>query len=110
MASVEKGPKRVTWPTLKVLAALLSEPGRRDWYGLEVCRQTGLGSSTVTQVMFRLEQWGWVDSEWEDGDVALRGGRPRRRFYWLTGLGEREAAAFVDTSFHGLMRLTPSHG
>jgi DNA-binding MarR family transcriptional regulator len=110
MASAEMGPRRVTLPTLKVLAALLSEPGRRDWYGLEVCRQTGLGSSTVTQVMFRLEECGWVESEWEDGDVALREGRPRRRFYWLTSLGQREAVAFVNRSLHGLMRLTPSHG
>jgi DNA-binding MarR family transcriptional regulator len=98
------GPKKVTQPTLLVLALFLALPSRDDWFPLEICRQTGLGSSTVTQILFRLDQWGWVDSRWEDTDVARREGRPRRRFYKVTSEGQRAASRLV----HDRLRRLPS--
>ncbi len=106
MGSDASGPRRVTVPTLQVLATLLADPRKTDWFGLEVSRQTRLGSGTVTQVLYRLEAWGWVESRWEDREEATRQGRPRRRFYQLTGLGEREAKALVRERSPGLLRLT----
>ena len=66
---------------LRVLDLLLSQPTRDDWFALQVVRETKLGSGTVVQILFRLERWGWVASEWEDlgeardhSDGARRGG------------------------------------
>jgi DNA-binding PadR family transcriptional regulator len=80
---------RVTGPLLKVLRALLCSPST-DIYGLELSRATGLKSGTLYPLLDRLEAAGWVTSRWEDVD-PVREGRPRRRFYSLTGLGAHEA-------------------
>jgi PadR family transcriptional regulator, regulatory protein PadR len=76
-----------------------SDLSRDDWYGRALSIHTGLGSGTVLQCRDRLERWGWLDSPWEDRDVATRHGRPPRRFYWLTGVGQREAAARLAERF-----------
>ena len=48
---------------------------RRDvWYGRALSVHTGLGSRTVLQCLYRLENWGWLESRWEDRDIAT----PRR--------------------------------
>ena len=100
----ERGPKRVTVPVLQVIDLFLAEPGREDWFALEICRQTRLGSGTVTQILFRLQEWGWVTSRWEDATEAHRQGRPRRRFYQLTGLGARESREVLRQRFPGIPR------
>ena len=97
-------PQRITIPTLQVIDLLLAEPDRTDWFALEVCRRTGLGSGTVTQILLRLQEWGWVTDRWEDATAAHRRGRPRRRFYRLTGVGASEARALVRNRFPGLIR------
>src|SRR5215467_1817019 len=65
-------PQRVTLPTLQILAAFMSDLRRDDWYGRALSVHTGLGSGTVLQCLYRLENWGWLDSRWEDRDVATR--------------------------------------
>lgn len=102
------GPARVTVPTLQVIDLLLGEPGRDDWFALEICRQTGLGSGTVAQILFRLEDWGWVTSRWEDATEAHPLGRPRRRFYELTGHGAAEARQVLRERFPGIARWAAS--
>jgi PadR family transcriptional regulator, regulatory protein PadR len=82
-------PQRVTLPTLQILAAFMSDLSRDDWYGRALSVHTGLGSGTVLQCLYRLENWGWLESRWEDRNVATRDGRPPRRFYRLTGVGQR---------------------
>src|SRR5215469_9591947 len=86
-------PQRVTLPTLQILAAFMADLSRDDWYGRALSVHTGLGSGTVLQCLYRLENWGWLESRWEDRDLATRDGRPPRRFYVLTGVGQREARA-----------------
>lgn len=76
---------RVTGALLKVLRALLEEPGA-ETYGLDLLRATHLKSGTVYPLLDRLELAGWVTSRWEDVDPAAEG-RPRRRLYTLTGAG-----------------------
>jgi len=84
---------RITGPTLKVLGALLSS-GRIELSGAEIARATNLASGTLYPILFRLERAGWLESRWEeDNPRAL--GRPRRRFYHLTGVGARNARAAV---------------
>jgi PadR family transcriptional regulator PadR len=41
--------------------------------------------------MARLEAVGWVESRWEDPDLGVREGRPRRRYYQLTQDGAEQA-------------------
>jgi DNA-binding MarR family transcriptional regulator len=103
-------PQRVTLPTLQILAAFMSDPGRDDWYGRALSVHTGLGSGTVLQALYRLENWGWLESRWEDKEVATRDGRPPRRFYQLTGVGQREANALVAARFKGELRFAPGGG
>jgi len=98
------GPVRVTVPVLQVIDLLLAEPDRDDWFALEICRQTGLGSGTVAQILFRLQDWGWVSSRWEDATEAHRQGRPRRRFYRLTGQGAAAARQVLRRRFPGIAR------
>lgn len=76
---------RVTNATLLVLEVLLSQ--ERCW-GLEIIKRTGKPSGTVYPILDRLEQAGWVRSEWEH-DNERRG--PRRRLYRLTAGGAAEA-------------------
>jgi hypothetical protein len=104
MPSSAAGPKKVTLPTLQVLDLFVADPTRDDWYALELCRQTGLGSGTMSQILFRLQQWGWVEDRWEDAADAHARRRPPRRFYRLTGLGERGARQLLVRRLPG--RLT----
>ncbi len=104
-------PRRVTAPTLQILAAFMSDISRDDWFGLALARHTGLGSGTVLQALYRLErEYGWLESWWEDKHAAARDGRPPRRFYKLTGLGQREATALLQQRLSGLLRLDVQPG
>ncbi|HEX5671576.1 MAG TPA: PadR family transcriptional regulator [Acidimicrobiia bacterium] len=56
---------------------------------------------TLYKALGRLEAGGLLESRWEDPDVALAEGRPRRRFYRVTGAGERALAAAILERGHG---------
>jgi DNA-binding PadR family transcriptional regulator len=47
---------------------------------------------TLYKALERLEGMGFMESRWEDPQVAAADGRPRRRFYRVSVLGERAAA------------------
>ncbi len=86
---------RLTQPTLKVLRFLLGErhPGRS---GAEISISTKVGSGTLYPTLARLEAAGWIAGEWENVDPS-EVGRPRRRFYKLTGVGQKKTyAALAD--------------
>jgi DNA-binding PadR family transcriptional regulator len=57
----------------------------RDRQGAK--RLTAYG--TLYKALERLEQRGYLDSRWEDPHAAAEDGRPRRRFYRLTVVGEQ---------------------
>jgi PadR family transcriptional regulator PadR len=44
---------------------------------------------TLYKALDRLEQRGHLTSRWEDPNVAAQDGRPRRRFYRVTAVGEQ---------------------
>ncbi|MBM3527448.1 MAG: PadR family transcriptional regulator [Alphaproteobacteria bacterium] len=86
---------RLTQPTLKVLRFLLEKP-REGRSGAEMSKATRVGSGTLYPMLARLEAAGWLDSEWETIDPR-EAGRPRRRFYKLTAVGQNNArAALAD--------------
>ena len=78
-------PQRVTLPTLQILAAFMADLSRDDWYGRALSVHTGLGSGTVLQCLYRLENWGGRDARiraWARcmaGKVGVRFGRQIRR-------------------------------
>jgi PadR family transcriptional regulator PadR len=74
---------------LKLMRFLVDQPtiGRS---GAEISRATKVGSGTLYPLLARLESVGWLKSEWENID-ASEAGRPRRRYYKLTALGQTKA-------------------
>jgi DNA-binding PadR family transcriptional regulator len=82
---------RVTDATLDVLEVLLGLED--DLYGLKIAKAISRPTGSVFPILARLEECGWVVSEWEAGDPAARG--PRRRFYRLTPDGRVQARDLV---------------
>ena len=89
--------------TLKVLAALMSSP-RDELSGAEIGRLTKLPSGTLYPILFRLEQAQWLRSRWENEDPRVLG-RPRRRFYCITGVGAKNAKAVFHELGPAIARL-----
>jgi PadR family transcriptional regulator len=48
---------------------------------------------TLYKALDRLERVGYLASRWEDPMIAAADGRPRRRFYHTTAVGEQALAA-----------------
>jgi PadR family transcriptional regulator, regulatory protein PadR len=88
---MSSGGPQVTRQTLAVLATLMDGP-QEGLSGAQIARTTNLASGTLYPILARLEQAGWLSSKWETGDPHTLG-RPRRRFYQVTGLGENGAKA-----------------
>src|ERR1700674_867385 len=86
---------RLTQTTLKVLRIFLAE-FERGRSGAEISKLAKVGSGTLYPMLARLEKAGWLSSEWEDIEPS-EVGRPRRRFYKLTGNGQKNVhAAFRE--------------
>jgi PadR family transcriptional regulator PadR len=88
------GSPRMTQATEAVLGALLDDPAA-PWYGLELAEHAGRPTGTIYPLLARLERMGWLESAWERGDPSVLG-RPKRRLYRLTGVGQQAAAAALD--------------
>ena len=79
--------------TAAVDAAAAGEP---EFHGFQVAtalrdaadarRLTAHG--TLYKALARMETRGLLSSRWEDPDIAVAAGRPRRRLYQVTGEGE----------------------
>jgi PadR family transcriptional regulator, regulatory protein PadR len=80
---------RLSAPTLRVLRWLLEKP-LREVSGAEISRAVGVSSGTLYPLLARLERVSWLTSNWENVDPS-KAGRPRRRFYKLTGPGQARA-------------------
>jgi PadR family transcriptional regulator, regulatory protein PadR len=94
---------RMTLQVQIVLLEMLSDP-QASRYGLELCAATGLPSGTIYPILARLEQCGWVESNWEDPAEHVAEGRPRRRYYQLT----RDGAECADTALEEIRRARSS--
>jgi PadR family transcriptional regulator PadR len=91
---------RLSGRMLTVLKFMVSDL-RTPRSGAEIFSATKVSSGTLYPMLARLEEAGWLSSKWEDVDPA-KIGRPRRRFYSVTGAGQRNArAALEDLQFNG---------
>jgi DNA-binding PadR family transcriptional regulator len=98
------GDIRMSEQTAAILESFLADPSA--WhYGFDVIRGTRLKSGTVYPVLARLEDARWVESAWE---TEMLDGRPRRRYYRLTGKGETAARVSL-ASWRG-KRTPQGHG
>jgi len=82
---------KTTYSTTLVLEAL----ARGYHYGFDIMDATNLPSGTVYPILRRLERESLVTSEWEAEGVAQSEQRPPRRYYALTGEGQK---AFEQTA------------
>ncbi|HKY87271.1 MAG TPA: helix-turn-helix transcriptional regulator [Pseudorhodoplanes sp.] len=95
---------RVSRNILMVLKMMMEKP-LTPYSGADMARELGLGSGTLYPLLQRLENAGWLKSEWEKIDPS-EAGRPRRRHYKLTGQGQNKAAkalAEVQTTAVGVL-------
>lgn len=80
----------------------LRRRGVEEFHGFELAKRMAGGGDarrltshgTLYKALGRLENAGLLESRWEDPDRATEEGRPRRRLYSVTGLGERRLAAW----------------
>ncbi len=80
----------------------LRRAGVAEFHGFELAKRIAdagtarrlTSHGTLYKALGRLEDAGLLESRWEDADAAAEEGRPRRRFYTVTGLGERRLAAW----------------
>ena len=88
---------QITTQTLRVLSAFTS-PSALELSGADISKMTGLRSGTLYPILSRLEHAKWLHSRWEAEEPQTLG-RPRRRLYRLTALGERETKlAYLQVS------------
>ena len=87
------GEPRMTVSMQAVLRSLLDtdqEYPTREVFGLELCRQHGLGFGTVYRILSRLHEAGWVNRRVE-GTGAAGAQRAARIYYRLTCEGAASA-------------------
>lgn len=87
-----KAPGPLSYNGALVLQAIMQGFG----YGFEIMRAAHLPSGTVYPLLRRLEAAELVESRWEDADQAQDEGRPRRRYYAATSIGEAALAEARD--------------
>ncbi len=95
---------RITSAKVKVLQVMLSDPSADHW-GYQLMDRSGVKSGSLYPILRQLEHARWVRSHMEAIDPDLEG-RPPRRYYRLTGLGERSAASAVE-SFYQDLQMNP---
>jgi PadR family transcriptional regulator, regulatory protein PadR len=78
----------LTYPTALVLKAL----ALGFHYGFDIMDATGLPSGTVYPILRRLDREALLGSSWEKHATAQQEQRPPRRYYQITGAGERMLA------------------
>lgn len=89
--------------------------GGGAFHGFELARQMATGGErgltahgTLYKALGRLEDWGLLESRWEEAESAAAEGRPRRRLYELTAVGVRAEAAARAGERQPLLRLRPA--
>ena len=74
--------------------------------GAEIGREANVASGALYPLLMRFERSGLLTSRWESGDPSVMG-RPRRRFYRVTGLGRARARA-TAAELAPLLKLAPA--
>lgn len=79
---------RLTKTTIAVLEALLAASEDRPVWGRYIAERADMETSSVSVILKRLRELGWIESWWED--TSTSGGHPRQ-FHELTPVGYRRA-------------------
>jgi len=77
-------------------ALILQTIGAGYRYGFDIMEATGLPSGTVYPALRRLEEQSLIQSTWEKQSKALAEQRPARKYYKLSGHGERTLTKAVQ--------------
>lgn len=94
---------RISLQGLKVLSAFVdSYP--EELTGSVLMDLTGAASGSLYPLLARFEQAGWLTSKWEQESPADLG-RPRRRYYRLTGVGKACALKYLHEIEGGRLRV-----
>jgi PadR family transcriptional regulator, regulatory protein PadR len=91
---------------LRLVAQALIDIQGQETNGFELSKVTGLKPGSLYPMLQRLVDEKWVTFRWEDIDESAEQ-RRRRRYYRLTGLGEREARALIAHDARALRQLMP---
>jgi DNA-binding PadR family transcriptional regulator len=91
---------RMSLPKVKVLTELLEDP-TAPHYGYELMRITGVKSGSLYPILDQLERAGWLEAQWEELREG-RAGRPPRRWYRLTALGQAAAPSAIAACIDAL--------
>jgi PadR family transcriptional regulator, regulatory protein PadR len=76
-------------------------------YGFDIIDITGLPGGTVYPALRRLDEAGYLESQWEKPSIAQAQPRPPRKYYELTRAG-REALAEAVKRYRLLEQTQPS--
>ena len=86
--------------TVKVLQTFLEDPAT-DHYGYQIMKTTRLKSGSLYPILRRLEADGWLTVHDEKIDEKAEG-RPARRIYRLTALGQQAGRSAVTEFYRSL--------
>lgn len=98
----------MTAQTLQLLAVMLDDP-TEEWYGLQLCRETGMKPGTTYPILLRLLRADWLERRQEDIDPHTKG-RPARALYRFTPQGKLLAEEAFDKHLAGLGAKRDVHG
>ena len=82
---------RITLAVKTILNLFLSAKPQSEWCGVQIREETDLPSGTISPILRRFEEAGWLLSRWEAEKTAFKAGRPRRRYYRMTPEGRKQA-------------------
>ena len=88
---------RKTQALVRVAVALMNDPYGKHW-GYDLMRESGVRSGVLYPILRRLLAENWVTDGWED--PAVISGRPPRRYYEMTELGQRDLGALLAAVRH----------
>ncbi len=96
--------RRLSDQTVAVLASLANKRG--EWtYGLQIAAATDLKSGSLYPILARLNERGFVESQWLEPE---RPGRPPRHTYRITGPGRTALREARAASPSGKLRESPA--
>ncbi|HEY2933149.1 MAG TPA: PadR family transcriptional regulator [Acidobacteriota bacterium] len=88
-------------------AVILQAVANGYLYGFDIIDITGLPGGTVYPALRRLQETGYLASEWEKQSIAQAEPRPPRKYYELTRAG-REALAEAVKRYRLLEQRRPT--
>ena len=99
-----------------VAASDLLATGVDEFYGFRIAKQIRdlrgarllTGHGTLYRALERLEKQGYLESRWEDPEIAANENRPRRRLCRLTALGANTGQKLLSEMSGSNVPLRPA--